>query len=93
MPLYDFKCKGCCGYFEDMFVLLADMEKAVCPSCDGPLQTIIRGVPVIGPMPSKPGRLNPLENGGITRGTTLIAKCYLRIPNSGEIIGTQSKRK
>ena len=54
MTLYDFKCKGCCGYFEDMFVLLADMEKAVCPSCDGPLQTIIRGVPVIGPMPSKP---------------------------------------
>lgn len=54
MPMYDFKCKGSCGYFEDMFVLLADKDKVVCPSCAGPLQTVIRGVPVIGPMPSKP---------------------------------------
>lgn len=54
MPLYDFKCTEGCGYFEDMFVLLADRDKVVCPSCAGPLSTVIRGVPVIGPMISKP---------------------------------------
>ena len=54
MPLYDFKCGAGCGYFEDMFVLLADRDKVVCPGCDGPLSTVIRGVPVIGPMISKP---------------------------------------
>ena len=54
MPMYDFKCVGDCGYFEDMFVLLADRDDVVCPECAGPLSTVIRAVPVIGPMPSKP---------------------------------------
>ena len=54
MPLYDFKCDGTCGYFEDMFIPLAKKDEAVCPDCGGSITTRISAVITIGPMPSKP---------------------------------------
>ena len=54
MPVYDFKCLGDCGFFHDIIVSLKEKESIICPSCEGPLRTVISAVPTIGPMPSKP---------------------------------------
>ena len=54
MPVYDFQCLGDCGYFSDVILSLSEKDKATCPSCGGSLQTVIRAVATIGPMPSKP---------------------------------------
>ena len=60
MPLYDFKCDDECGYFEDMFVLLKDFNKAVCPTCQGSITYRISAVPTVGPMPSKPLKIDQI---------------------------------
>jgi putative FmdB family regulatory protein len=57
MPLYDFRCDGDCGYFEDMFIPLAEKDAAVCPDCGGSITTRIGAVVTVGPMPSKPLRV------------------------------------
>ena len=54
MPLYDFRCNSGCGYYNDMFIPLADVDKAVCPDCQGGITIRIGAVMTIGPMPSKP---------------------------------------
>ena len=58
MPLYDFKCNKDCGYFEDMFIPLARKDEARCPDCGGTITTRIGSVAPIGPMPSKPLRVD-----------------------------------
>ena len=54
MPFYDFKCPDGCGYFNDVFVNLAQHGKTECPECSALLTTVISEVALIGPMPSKP---------------------------------------
>ena len=54
MPFYDFKCPDGCGYFEDIFVPLAEHGKTTCPECSALLTTVISEVALVGPMPSKP---------------------------------------
>ena len=54
MPFYDFKCPEGCGYFNDVFVPLAEHGKTQCSDCGAVLQTVISEVALIGPMPSKP---------------------------------------
>tara|TARA_R110002020_G_scaffold25403_1_gene82777 strand:+ start:128 stop:544 length:417 start_codon:yes stop_codon:yes gene_type:complete len=54
MPVYDFKCPQGCGYFDDIFVLLADHGTTTCPECGVLMDTVIGMVPIIGPMPSNP---------------------------------------
>jgi|TARA_R110001592_G_scaffold108679_1_gene303534 putative FmdB family regulatory protein len=54
MPFYDFKCPDGCGYFEDIFVPLAEHGKTTCPECSSLLTTVISEVALVGPMPSKP---------------------------------------
>ena len=54
MPLYDFHCKGECGYYTDMFIPLAEVDNAVCPDCQGEISIRIGAVMTVGPMPSKP---------------------------------------
>jgi len=54
MPLYDFRCKGECGYYTDMFIPLAEVDNAVCPDCQGEISIRIGAVMTVGPMPSKP---------------------------------------
>ena len=54
MPFYDFKCPEGCGYFNDIFVPLAEHGSTTCPECSTLLTTVISEVGLIGPMPSKP---------------------------------------
>tara|TARA_E500000305_G_C3892706_1_gene174963 strand:- start:33 stop:449 length:417 start_codon:yes stop_codon:yes gene_type:complete len=54
MPFYDFKCPEGCGYFNDIFVPLAQHGKTECSDCGALLTTVISEVALIGPMPSKP---------------------------------------
>jgi len=54
MPMYDFKCPDGCGYFNDVFVPLAQHGKTTCPECAALMTTVISDVALIGPMPSKP---------------------------------------
>tara|TARA_Y100001972_G_C7641605_1_gene322396 strand:+ start:530 stop:943 length:414 start_codon:yes stop_codon:yes gene_type:complete len=58
MPLYDFRCKGECGYYTDMFIPLAEVDNAVCPDCQGEISIRIGAVMTIGPMPSKPLKIS-----------------------------------
>jgi|TARA_R110002012_G_scaffold76891_4_gene194455 putative FmdB family regulatory protein len=54
MPMYDFKCPAGCGYFNDIYVPLAQHGKTTCPECNAKLETVISEVALVGPMPSKP---------------------------------------
>ena len=54
MPYYDFKCPEGCGYFNDIFVPLAQHGKTTCPECESLLETVIGTVVTIGPTFSKP---------------------------------------
>jgi putative FmdB family regulatory protein len=54
MPTYDFRCNHGCGHFEDVFVLLSELDTVVCPSCDQDMTRLVRSVATVGPMPSKP---------------------------------------
>tara|TARA_R110002020_G_scaffold70930_14_gene183725 strand:- start:399 stop:815 length:417 start_codon:yes stop_codon:yes gene_type:complete len=54
MPMYDFKCPDGCGYFNDIFVPLAQHGKTTCPECGALMTTVISEVALVGPMPSKP---------------------------------------
>jgi len=54
MPMYDFKCPEGCGYFNDIFVPLAQHGKTTCTECGALMSTVIGDVALIGPMPSKP---------------------------------------
>lgn len=60
MPLYDVRCVSGCGYFNDIFVLLKDVDKIICPSCGQPVVRLVRPVATIGPMPSKPLRVDQI---------------------------------
>lgn len=62
MPTYDVKCPEGCGYFNDVFCLLADLDKMICPECHAPVIRLISPVRTIGPTFSK-----PLEVGQIGR--------------------------
>ena len=74
MPLYDFKCDGDCGYFEDMFIPLAKKDRAVCPGCGGSITTRIGAVVTIGPMPSKPLRVNQIGRADKAKASGLVDK-------------------
>ena len=52
--MYDFKCPDGCGYFNDIFVPLAQHGKTTCPECGALMTTVISEVALVGPMPSKP---------------------------------------
>ena len=60
MPLYDFKCDKTCGYFEDMFIPLAEKDAARCPDCGSTITVRIGAVITIGPMPSKPLKVSQI---------------------------------
>ena len=62
MPTYDVKCPKGCGYFNDVFCLLADLERMICPDCHAPVIRLIGAVHTVGPTFSK-----PLEVGQIGR--------------------------
>ena len=54
MPLYDVKCTAGCGYFNDVFCLLADVDEMICPECHKPVVRLISPVTTIGPTFSNP---------------------------------------
>ena len=54
MPMYDVKCTAGCGYFEDVFALLADSDDLRCSECNHPVTILISPVRTIGPTFSKP---------------------------------------
>ena len=54
MPMYDVKCTAGCGYFEDVFALLADSHDLRCSECNAPVKILISPVRTIGPTFSKP---------------------------------------
>ena len=54
MPLYDVRCLEDCGYFHDILVVRGERNSIACPSCEGETEHVLRGVAVVGPMPSKP---------------------------------------
>lgn len=60
MPTYDVRCTNGCGYFNDVFCLLADLEKLVCPECHRPVIRLISPVRTIGPTFSKPFEVNQI---------------------------------
>jgi len=60
MPLYDVRCTQGCGYFNDVFCLLADAEKMICPECNKPVVRLVRPVRTVGPTFSNPLRINQI---------------------------------
>lgn len=60
MPLYDVRCTQGCGYFNDVFSLLADLEKLVCPECSYPVVRLISPVRTIGPTFSNPFKVDQI---------------------------------
>jgi hypothetical protein len=52
--MYDVKCTAGCGYFEDVFALLADSDDLRCSECNHPVTLLISPVRTIGPTFSKP---------------------------------------
>ncbi len=54
MPLYDVRCTRGCGYFNDVFCLLADVEQMICTECSAPVVRLISPVRTIGPTFSNP---------------------------------------
>jgi hypothetical protein len=60
MPTYDVKCPEGCGYFNDVFSLLADLDKMVCPECHAPVVRLISPVRTIGPTFSKPFQVDQI---------------------------------
>ena len=72
MPVYDFKCPQGCGYFDDIFVLLADHGTTTCPECGVLMDTVIGTVPIIGPMPSNPLVMTKQSRGPSVRATETL---------------------
>ena len=60
MPMYDFRCDGGCGYYTDMYIPLAEVDKAVCPDCHSSITIRIGAVMTVGPMPSKPLKVDQI---------------------------------
>ena len=60
MPLYDVRCTQGCGYFNDVFCLLAEVDSLVCPECHSPVVRLISPVRTIGPTFSKPLRVDQI---------------------------------
>jgi len=54
VPIYDVRCTAGCGYFEDVFALLADADEMLCSECSKPVVRVISPVRTIGPTFSKP---------------------------------------
>jgi len=54
MPIYDVRCLADCGYFHDLYFPVSECDNITCPVCSNATEIIIRTVPTIGPMPSKP---------------------------------------
>lgn len=53
MPLYDVRCSACGDEFE-LASTVSGLEAALHCRCGGSLAVVIRPVPTVGPMPSKP---------------------------------------
>ena len=58
MPLYDIKCLSCEQRTDDIFFKLTD--PIICPTCGEGARTIIGPVLTIGPMPSKPIKMESI---------------------------------
>lgn len=58
MPLYDLECEPCQRFLVDVFFTLN--ETPTCSYCNAPARVIISPVRTVGPMPSKPLRLEQL---------------------------------
>tara|TARA_R100001530_G_C4222919_1_gene130472 strand:- start:38 stop:430 length:393 start_codon:yes stop_codon:yes gene_type:complete len=58
MPLYDIKCLSCEQRTNDIFFRLNDT--IICPTCGEGARTIIGPVLTIGPMPSKPLKMESI---------------------------------
>ena len=58
MPLYDIKCLSCEQRTDDIFFKLND--PIICPTCGEGARTIIGPVLTIGPMPSKPLKMESI---------------------------------
>jgi len=54
VPIYDVKCTNGCGYFEDVFALLADVDDMRCSKCNESVVRVMSPVRTIGPTFSKP---------------------------------------
>ena len=57
MPIYDIECKEH-GRFDDLFFPLS--QKPTCPTCHATARVVISPVRTVGPMPSKPMRLEQI---------------------------------
>jgi len=88
MPLYDVKCTKGCGYFNDVFCLLADVEKMICTECGSPVVRLISPVRVVGPTFSNPFTVEQI-------GRTFNSKSewdqYQRDNPDTQILGANSK--
>ena len=89
MPLYDVRCVSGCGYFNDVFVLLKDADKIICPSCSKPVVRLVRPVATVGPMPSKPLRVDQI---GRTFESNSELKEYQRQNGDVEILSSTSNK-
>tara|TARA_Y100000361_G_C11125888_1_gene325901 strand:- start:817 stop:1209 length:393 start_codon:yes stop_codon:yes gene_type:complete len=89
MPLYDVRCTNGCGYFNDVFVLLKDSDKISCPSCGKPVVRLIRPVATVGPMPSKPLRVDQI---GRTFESNEELRDYQRKNGDVEILSSSSNK-
>jgi len=58
MPLYDIKCLSCEQRTDDIFFRLN--KPIICPACGEGARTLISPVPTIGPMPSKPLKMESI---------------------------------
>jgi len=58
MPLYDIKCLTCEARTNDIFFRLD--AKIICPICDAPARALISPVLAVGPLPSKPIKMESI---------------------------------
>jgi hypothetical protein len=88
MPLYDVRCTRGCGYFNDVFCLLADVDQMICPECSAPVVRLISPVRTIGPTFSNPMTVNQI-------GRTFTSKsdwdAYQRDNPGTEVLSANSK--
>lgn len=89
MPLYDVRCTDGCGYFNDIFAVLAEANKISCPSCGKPVVRLIRPVATVGPMPSKPLRVDQI---GRTFESNEELRDYQRKNGDVEILSSSSNK-
>ena len=61
MPLYEGECPQCPDRFEDIMPVREYEEKGlICPECGAKSRNVLSPTPTVGPMPSKPMRIDQI---------------------------------